>query len=204
MAKSDIETYLKLVKEYYCKEYSSQELQEIIQDTRKKYDKFCKENDDESKELKVHTHKHIYPAIALHQVLMERGVDREKSYQQMIDFSDWRYQKTAQSIRNLMKIPGFYKLVPGIFYKAVRKMFGTEAGFRHRYHDCSKGTFCMDMMACPYFEVCRKNGCPEIAKVFCHVDDICYGNMHPKLIWGRTKTLARGGDCCDFKITISK
>ena len=29
-------------------------------------------------------------------------------------------------------------------------------------------------------------------------DDAGYGNLHPKLIWGRTKTIGRGGDCCDF------
>lgn len=29
-----------------------------------------------------------------------------------------------------------------------------------------------------------------------------YGNMHPKLKWGRTKTLGRGNDCCDFKLTV--
>lgn len=26
--------------------------------------------------------------------------------------------------------------------------------------------------------------------------------MHPKLKWGRTKTLGQGGDCCDFRLTI--
>lgn len=25
-----------------------------------------------------------------------------------------------------------------------------------------------------------------------------YGDLHPKLIWGRTKTIGRGGNCCDF------
>lgn len=27
-------------------------------------------------------------------------------------------------------------------------------------------------------------------------------NMHPKLVWGRTKTLGTGGDCCDFSLYI--
>jgi len=26
--------------------------------------------------------------------------------------------------------------------------------------------------------------------------------MHPKLYWHRTKTLGRGGDCCDFCLKI--
>ncbi|MBQ6608822.1 MAG: L-2-amino-thiazoline-4-carboxylic acid hydrolase [Oscillospiraceae bacterium] len=37
-----------------------------------------------------------------------------------------------------------------------------------------------------------------MVKGFCDADDICYGNMHPKLIWGRTKTIGRGDECCNF------
>ncbi len=28
--------------------------------------------------------------------------------------------------------------------------------------------------------------------------DTGYGDLYPKLVWGRTKTIGRGGDCCDF------
>ena len=38
----------------------------------------------------------------------------------------------------------------------------------------------------------------EITRAFCDGDDAGYGHLHPKLIWGRTKTIGRGGDCCDF------
>ena len=42
----------------------------------------------------------------------------------------------------------------------------------------------------------------EIVAGFCRADDETYGHMHPKLKWGRTKTLGQGGDCCDFRLTI--
>lgn len=28
--------------------------------------------------------------------------------------------------------------------------------------------------------------------------DAGYGHLYPKLFWGRSKTIGRGGDCCDF------
>ena len=62
--------------------------------------------------------------------------------------------------------------------------------------------FKMDMLECPYMNICRKYGCPEIVPAFCASDDVAYGNMHPKLVWGRTKTLGRGDECCDFKLTV--
>ena len=48
-----------------------------------------------------------------------------------------------------------------------------------------------------YREEMAAHGCPADEE-----RDICYGNMHPKLIWGRTKTIGHGGDCCDFKLTL--
>ena len=35
-------------------------------------------------------------------------------------------------------------------------------------------------------------------------EDILYGDMHPKLLWGRTQTLGKGGSCCDFKISVKR
>ena len=45
-----------------------------------------------------------------------------------------------------------------------------------------------------------------------HYEDICAENsdepaaydIHPKLIWGCTKTLGKGDDCCDFRMRIKK
>ena len=58
------------------------------------------------------------------------------------------------------------------------------------------------MVKCPYMDICVRYGCPEIVRGFCDADDVCYGNMHPKLSWERTKTLGHGHDCCNFKIRI--
>ena len=107
-------------------------------------------------------------------------------------------------IRKLCKIPGFYRLVPRIWKKAAFQLFGPEAGFASVLYDTPGSEVKFDMTACPYFETCKKLGCPEIAPIFCRSDDICYGHMHRKLIWNRTKTLARGGDCCDFDLYVKK
>ncbi|MBQ2606773.1 MAG: L-2-amino-thiazoline-4-carboxylic acid hydrolase, partial [Oscillospiraceae bacterium] len=45
---------------------------------------------------------------------------------------------------------------------------------------------------------CKRYCCPEITTAFCDGDDAGYGNLHPRLIWGRTKTIGRGDECCNF------
>lgn len=62
--------------------------------------------------------------------------------------------------------------------------------------------FAADMILCPYVETCKKYACLELAQFFCKSDDVCYGNMHPKLVWGRTKTIGMGSECCDFSLWI--
>lgn len=61
-----------------------------------------------------------------------------------------------------------------------------------------------DMVKCPYHDTCVKYGCPEIVKGICDADDICYGNMHPRISWDRTKTIGHGDGVCDFKVHIKE
>ena len=62
----------------------------------------------------------------------------------------------------------------------------------------------VDMMKCPYHDICAEYGCPELCRCFCDSDDISYAGLHPKLIWERTMTLGRGDDRCDFCMKIIK
>ena len=95
-----------------------------------------------------------------------------------------------------------YKLVPKFFAKMTKSSFGEDCGFRANWIRTEQEEMCFDMLACPYQDTCVKYGCPEIVAGFCRADDEAYGHMHPKLKWGRTKTLGQGGDCCDFRLTI--
>lgn len=103
-----------------------------------------------------------------------------------------------------MKFPGLYKTMPKLFDLMLDKLFGAAAGFESKTVPEMSGqkVFARDMIVCPYVETCKKYYCLEIAQFFCKSDDIIYGNMHPKLLWGRTKTLGTGGDCCDFRLYI--
>ena len=167
-----------------------------------RFETLCAENADETKAVQMHTRSRIYPAIAVFEALVAVGTSREDAAQLILDFYMTRAQKPARAIQKLLKIPGLYRVVPKLFLIGVNKMFGPEAGFKAKHYETENGCFQMDMLECPYRNICRKYGCPEIVPAFCASDDVAYGNMHPKLIWGRTKTLGRGDDCCDFKLTV--
>ena len=60
----------------------------------------------------------------------------------------------------------------------------------------------IDMIKCPYHDACVHYGCPELCPCFCDSDDITYNDLHPDLLWRRTRTLGRGNDCCDFCLKL--
>ena len=78
------------------------------------------------------------------------------------------------------------------------RSFGTDAGFVYEFPETHGNEARFNIVRCPYFETCKRYGCPEITRCFCDGDDAGYGDLHPRLIWGRTRTIGRGGDCCDF------
>ena len=61
-----------------------------------------------------------------------------------------------------------------------------------------------NIVRCPYYETCKRYGCTQIVRAFCDGDDAGYGHLHPDLFWGRTKTIGRGADCCDFLLAYRK
>ncbi len=162
--------------------------------------KLLEDNQDSNKALQSHLQQ-ILPCIAFYEVLIEKEGNREKALEVYDQWSLLGMEKAKKSIQNLMKIPGLYRLTPGIFNYLIDKMFGAEAGFQSKKVPGVKG-FARDMVLCPYQLTCKKYGYPELTQFFCKSDDITYGSMHPKLVWGRTKTLGRGDDYCDFRLFI--
>ncbi len=151
-----------------------------------------------------HTRIKIYPCIAIIDAQIKEGVNRDIALQFMFKFIEYRSYNGAKIMAKLMKIPGIYKKVPMFFGNMTKKNFGTSARFDAVFYEISKDMMFFHMTKCPYNDLCVKYGYPEITKAFCRGDDIVYGNMHPKLLWGRTKTIGDGDEYCNFKITVVK
>lgn len=162
----------------------------------------CKENPNQSREVLLHTRDKIYPTISIYKAVLEITGSKECAFNLIEDYFIQLSKKTNKVLRTLCKIPFSYKLVPSIMRKIIHKGFGKKAGFHMIDYPIEKGKCHIDMIECPYFNNCIKYECIELSTAFCNADDIAYGNMHPKLFWGRTKTLARGNECCDFILEV--
>lgn len=162
-----------------------------------------KAHEGDTKEKQEHLKGQILPGIAAYETL-QTVMPKAEALQTVHDYVERRAWKLKAVMQKLAKLPGLYRLVPGLFTKGTRKMFGDSAGFAAVEHQTSGGVWRIDMVKCPYHDTCVEYGCPELCPCFCDSDDITYDGLHPKLIWHRTKTLGRGDDCCDFCVKAEK
>lgn len=131
-------------------------------------------------------------------------MSRDAALQTVHGYVERRAWKLKKLFLGLMRIPGLYKRVPGIFSRQTPKLFGPAAGFAATELQTTGGVWRIDMTRCPYHNACVQYGCRELCPCFCDSDDITYDGLHPKLRWRRTKTLGRGDACCDFCLRLEE
>ena len=160
-----------------------------------------RENADASREKLRHLEGQILPGIAAYETL-QTVMPKDAALQTVHGYVEARAWRLKGIFVRLMRIPRLYRRVPDIFARQTPKMFGEAAGFAATEIQTTGGVWRIDMTRCPYHDACVRYGCPELCPSFCDSDDITYDGLHPQLFWRRTKTLGRGGDCCDFCLKI--
>ena len=184
--------------------YGPEQGERIAQFMEKEYGSLCAAFAERPEALQRHLHNNIFPVVTAFRALLAEGLDRQEAAETAQDAFLALMNGIADTIRRALRVPGLYRLIPWVFRTAMPRLFGEDAGFRFRFYPTDGHRAKFDMQQCPYFQICQELQCMELAPTFCETDDICYGNMHPRLIWNRTKTLARGGDCCDFDLYVKK
>lgn len=135
----------------------------------------------------------ILPRVALYQALGQSGLSQEDAYTHMRSYMLGRIgAEKHTSTAKLEAVPGFYFLYSRIFLRIMR-----TTDLQESTQARGRGWFDVTIRRCLWHSACVENGCPELCRLFCGVDDVTYGGLK-KLGFTRTKTLGCGGDCCDF------
>ena len=184
--------------------YGEEKAHTILNHAQSRYEALIEENKDDPPAYFGQKRERIYPSIALFDALLDAGAGREEAAAFVTDYYRRLSERALPAIRAVLKIPGLYRLVPKLFFHTALKHCVPEAGFLTENRFLSKSEMHFDIIKCPYQDSCVRYGCPELVKGFCETDDICYGDMHPRLSWDRTKTLGRGDEVCDFKLRITE
>ena len=171
---------------------------QIARSAQKRYEALRAENSSDSKELRSHSYKRIYPGIAVYEAMRAEDISQEKAIWYIREYFQRLAAKRVPFFQRAIKTFGLARKFPYLFVAGVKKSCQPNAGFVYELPESHYNEARINIVRCTYFEICKRYGCPEITSAYCDSDDAGYGNLHPNLIWGRTKTIGHGGDCCDF------
>ena len=152
--------------------------------------------------LRTHLEQAILPGLALYTVLRQRNRNAESAGDEVDRvFTAWMESTDRyQELKLLQRLPqdAAFKLVRVLNRLILKVKYPAGgAGWGVRWVEDSPARVAYDMTECFYHKVLTAYGAPELTAHFCKVDDLLYSNL-PGIKWERTKTLARGDDCCNF------
>lgn len=184
--------------------WGEEKSEKIMKNANYRLNILCCENADSPKAVKRHTYNNIFPCISLYEALQKYGISKKEALTFLDESWSIRAKKDADIIKNILKIPGVYKLYPFMYQWVANNQYGIDAGFKAVVYNCEKQRCKFDITKCLFFDTCQKYGCPELTQCFCHTDDVINFNLHPKLIWNRTQFMGKGDKLCDFDIEVRK
>ena len=136
----------------------------------------------------------ILTSIALYEVFQRHGWTEEKAYKAVSE-EMWKFLDPS-GMQKLARRFFFLPLMKKIVHFGFSK--GSGFGWRYTWHrDDPQDRFHFECNECIYEKILGSRGLMKLGTMCCHADIINYGAL-PYTDFIRTKTLCRGGDCCDF------
>ncbi len=183
----------KQIKTFLIEEFGKDRGSVLFDEQEKVLNTIIKNTKNKSKNQMKTLINTILPRIALYKVLSKTGFTEDVVYEHMRKYMlDIVAAKKHASTAKMELIPGFYALYSNITLKIMRTTDLQESEQTH-----GKNYFNLTIKKCLWHTACVENGCAELCRLFCDVDNVTYGGLK-KIGFTRTKTLGYGGDCCDF------
>lgn len=135
----------------------------------------------------------ILPRIALYKALRNDAEYADRGYEIIRKYMIEVIGRQKHDSTSKMEIvPGFYEIYSRAFLNIMK-----TTDLQKSTQNAGMDFYDITITDCLWYNACVENGCPELCRAFCEVDDITYGGLK-KLGFTRTQTLGTGGSCCDF------
>jgi hypothetical protein len=138
-----------------------------------------------------------YPFAGVYRAL-QKYVSREEALKMMMDYAPVIGEKARKTYWRFTSIPGVPSLIWANFEKIMKIAGGEKAGYKSRIYGVNGDLAGMDVLSCPVVNALAEIGMPEVAPVMCAIDQV-YSTGYRGIMFRRTKSVAEGDDCCDYR-----
>ena len=177
--------------------YDDQKATVLISSAQAYYDDYCSQHSVEANRANRITLKsRVLPGLSIYKAMHGENDDQQQVLVEMDAlFRAAFFTKRMQGIRLLNLLSDPFSIV-----KPILKMMTKDEylpGSQEIIED-SKDCFALNVYRCFILDTLEKHQAKELTALYCNTDDWLAAVL-PKISWARTKTLGRGGDCCDFR-----
>jgi hypothetical protein len=150
--------------------------------------------------LRWHLTYQILPGLALYETLKEdatqRGAERTTALAEAGMLLE-RLDVLGPRLPLLRHVPFAF----GLFRRFTRLtlLLYPSTGYDIQMVEDTPTSIAFNMRRCFYLDVLTAYHAPELTAHYCHLDDVAFGALPPRITWERTTTLGCGGNCCDFR-----
>ena len=138
-----------------------------------------------------------YPFAGVYKAL-QKYVSKEEALQMMMDYAPVIGEKQRKAYLRFTSIPGVPSLLWANFGKIMNVAGGEKEGYKSKIYGVNGDEAGMDVLSCPVVNALVEIGMPEVAPVMCAIDQV-YSTGYRGIKFRRTKSVAEGDDCCDYR-----
>jgi len=138
----------------------------------------------------------VFPGLSIFKALFEEIGDREEALAEVDNlFRAAFFTQRMQGIRILNLLPNPFPIVRPVLKLMTRGSYSSDS---QEIVEDSSDCFAYNVYRCFIYDTLKENHAAELTALYCKTDD-WLSEAVPKIRWGRTKTLGRGDDFCDFR-----
>jgi len=177
--------------------YDSQRAAAFISRAQEYYDGLCGQHSAEANRANRRDLKErVLPGLAIYKALPDENDNRDKVISEVdILFRAAFFTTMMRGIRILNHLPDPFPIARPVLKMMTRDEYLPGA---QQIVEDSTDCFALNVYRCFILDTLDAHDASELTASYCSTDD-WLAELLPKISWERTKTLGRGGDCCDFR-----
>ncbi|MBR1568168.1 MAG: L-2-amino-thiazoline-4-carboxylic acid hydrolase [Lachnospiraceae bacterium] len=173
--------------------FTKQEAEAIWKDANRQFVKMKKEHPDAyTSAVKV-----SYPFAGIYMAL-NKYMPKEEALAMMMEYAPRIGEKIRKIYWRFTSIPGVSTLIWKNFDKIMKSAGSEKEGYKSKLYGVKGDKAALDILSCPVVNALAEIGMPEVAPVMCAIDQV-YSKGYRGIKFRRTKSVAEGDDCCDYR-----
>jgi hypothetical protein len=185
--------------ETLARELDANQADALLTRVQERYDALVSERAEPShRALVQHLDGSILPGLALYQVLVADGWDKETAQGTVERLFAADLRKRRRVLEWMGRTPLYFSMLKRLTPRLMARSFPPE-GWTVERVEMSSDVVAFNMHSCFYLDTLRDYGAAELTPVYCRLDDVMYDGVSPYVNWERTRTLGVGDDHCNFR-----